>query len=109
MTTDDTASGELLDEMSLNVDELACASDTTPEWIITRVRAALLVARDGEPSSWRFGSVELRRTRRLADTERMFEINEEAAALIVDLIEEVDRLRQAEAARAIHTGGDAGY
>jgi chaperone modulatory protein CbpM len=34
------------------------------------------------------------RARRLADIERTFEANEELAALVVDLIEEVERLRR---------------
>jgi chaperone modulatory protein CbpM len=95
MMTTQIVSSELLGEMSLNVEELALASGTAQEWIITRVQAALIVARDGEPASWRFGSADLRRARRLAAAERMFEINEDAAAFIVDLIEEIDRLRQA--------------
>jgi chaperone modulatory protein CbpM len=95
MMTDQIVSSELLGDRSLTVEELALASGTAPQWIITRVEAALIVARDGEPASWRFGSDDLRRARRLAAAEHMFEINEEAAAFIVDLIEEIDRLRRA--------------
>ena len=42
----------------------------------------------------RFTSAQLLRARRLADIERTFEANEELAALVVDLIEEVERLRR---------------
>jgi chaperone modulatory protein CbpM len=42
----------------------------------------------------RFTSVQLLRARRLADIERTFDANEELAALVVDLIEEVERLRR---------------
>jgi chaperone modulatory protein CbpM len=41
----------------------------------------------------RFTSVQLLRARRLADIERTFDANDELAALVVDLIEEVERLR----------------
>jgi chaperone modulatory protein CbpM len=41
----------------------------------------------------RFTSVHLVRARRLAEIERTFEANDELAALVVDLIEEVERLR----------------
>jgi len=94
MMKNEVVNSELLGDMSLNVAELALASGTDPDWIITRVEAALIVARDGEPDSWRFGSADLRRARRLAGAERTFEINEDAAAYIVDLLEEIDRLRQ---------------
>ncbi len=43
--------------------------------------------------TWRFTSVQLLRARRLADIERTFDANDELAALVVDLIEEVERLR----------------
>jgi chaperone modulatory protein CbpM len=47
----------------------------------------------GAAATMRFTSVQLLRARRLADIERTFEANEELAALVVDLIEEVERLR----------------
>lgn len=94
MSTNDNAGSELLEELSLDLEELAGACGAEPASIAVRVHAALLAPRDGEPSSWRFGSADLRRARRMAEAERMFDINEDAAAFIADLLEEIDRLRQ---------------
>jgi chaperone modulatory protein CbpM len=54
----------------------------------------------------RFASAQLVRARRLASTERRFECNPEAAALIADLIEEVERLRRELQAVRVGTRAD---
>jgi chaperone modulatory protein CbpM len=43
--------------------------------------------------AWRFGSGDLGRARRLLRIERDFDANEELAALVIDLSDEVRRLR----------------
>lgn len=82
---------ELLDDDGLTVEELASVCCVSGEWIERHVRGGLLAA-TGE-SAVRFSSVQMLRARRLADIERTFDANEELAALVVDLIEEVERLR----------------
>jgi chaperone modulatory protein CbpM len=81
----------LIDEDGLTVEELASACAVSCDWIERHVEGGLLDAASTE--SWRFTSVQLLRARRLADIERTFDANEELAALVVDLIEEVERLR----------------
>jgi chaperone modulatory protein CbpM len=44
-------------------------------------------------TEWRFRSGDLQRARRLLRVERDFDANEDVAALVVDLTEEVRRLR----------------
>lgn len=81
----------MIDDDGLSCEELACACAVSVEWIERHVQEGLLqVAQAG---AMRFTSVQLLRARRLADIERTFEANEELAALVVDLIEEVERLR----------------
>jgi chaperone modulatory protein CbpM len=80
-------------DIDLTVEELACASSTDEAWVIHHVREDILPARPGEPHSWRFGSAELQRARRVASIERMFEVDSEVAAFIADLIEEIQRLK----------------
>jgi chaperone modulatory protein CbpM len=88
-----TLKGSLLEEQALDVKELALACEVAPEWVIERVHAGLLscTASGGE---MRFASAQLVRARRMAATERRFEANQELAALVADLIEEVERLRR---------------
>lgn len=81
----------LIDEEGLSPDELARACSVSCEWIERHVEGGLLEVTT--TATTRFTSVQLLRARRLASIERTFEANEELAALVVDLIEEVERLR----------------
>lgn len=81
----------LIDDDGLSREELACACAVSIEWIERHVESGLLEV--GATGTMRFTSAQLLRARRLADIERTFEANEELAALVVDLIEEVERLR----------------
>lgn len=94
MTHDDNVDGELLDEVAMTLAELARACSVEPQWIVTRVEAELIGSDLRDSTTWRFTSTDLIRARRLAEAERMFDANQEAAALMVDLIEEVHRLRE---------------
>jgi chaperone modulatory protein CbpM len=94
MTKQTVLSGVPLEEDALTVEELARACAVPPDWIVERVQAGLLDI-SVSTGEMRFASAQLVRARRLATTERRFECNPEAAALIADLIEEVDRLRRA--------------
>lgn len=82
---------EVLDDAGLDVDELASACAVSCEWIERHVASGLLEAPGG--TTLRFTSVQLVRARRLADIERTFDANDELAALVVDLIEELERMR----------------
>jgi chaperone modulatory protein CbpM len=42
---------------------------------------------------WRFGSADLQRARRLLSLESVFDANEDIAALVLDLGDEIHRLR----------------
>lgn len=86
--------GIVVDEQTLTIDELAQACAVERQWIIVRVEAGLLgTVASGSMREWRFASADLARARRLAALERDFDANEELAALVADLIEEVQRLR----------------
>jgi chaperone modulatory protein CbpM len=90
--------GVLLDDAALTLEELARACDVEPDWVVRRVQAGILggqatVQGELQVSGWRFRSGELLRARRLVRVERDFDADEEMAALVVDLSDEVHRLR----------------
>jgi chaperone modulatory protein CbpM len=90
--------GVLLDEVALTLEELARACEVAPDWVVRHVRAGTLGAPGANTPSvqvtaWRFRSVDLVRARRLLRVERDFDADEDLAALVVDLGDEVRRLR----------------
>ena len=93
MAEDVILTGVLLDEVALTLEDLARACAVESQWIVERVEAGLLGSVSLKSVEWRFVSADLVRARRLAALERDFDANQELAALVVDLIEEVGRLR----------------
>lgn len=103
--------GELLDDAALTLEELARACAVEPDWVVRHVGSgallcsveahaivvdstgAAMAAMAAPPQAWRFASGELRRALSLLRVERDFEADEDLAALVVDLCEEVRRLR----------------
>ena len=88
----------LIDDAALTVEELAQACAVEPDWVVQRVRTGILLD-SAEPDcedivAWRFTSADLVRARRLCQIERDFDANDDVAALVVDLSEEIRRLRR---------------
>lgn len=83
----------LVDEETLDLHELASACAVPTTWVVERVEAGLLAC-SSFGSEMRFASAHLVRARRMVTTERCFEANQEVAALVADLIEEVEQLRR---------------
>ncbi|MGQ0579429.1 MAG: chaperone modulator CbpM [Betaproteobacteria bacterium] len=93
MAQNDILTGVVLDEVALTVEDLARACAVEPRWIVERVEAGVLGSASLQAVECRFLSADLARARRLVALERDFDANQELAALVVDLIEEVGRLR----------------
>lgn len=89
----------VLDDACLSLEELCAACAVEPVWVIHHVEEGLLAPLSGPVNNWRFTSASLTRTRRIHALERDFDAVPELAALMVDLLEEVDALR----ARLPHT------
>lgn len=85
--------GIALDEACLSLDELARACSAEREWIVRLVEEGLFPAMAGPCESWRFSAAALHRARRIRRIERDFEAAPELAALVADMLEEIDRLR----------------
>ena len=95
MTTN--AIGVLLEDSALSLEELARACAVEPDWVVQRVQTGVLL-HGGPPAvqatAWRFTSVDLARARHLREVESVFDANADLAALVVDLSEEVARLKR---------------
>ncbi len=86
------------DEVWLGVDgwlelvDLAQACGAEPGYIQTLVVEGLLEPVVSEPG-WRFGGDELARVRRIQRLQCDFQASLDSAALMLDLLDEIDRLR----------------
>jgi len=81
------------DEACLTLEQLCDACAVEPPWVIHHVEEGLLLPVTGPVDNWRFSSTCLARTRRMRTLERDFDAVPELAALMVDLLEEVEALR----------------
>ncbi len=91
--TQDKLSAVLIDEQTLDLHDLASACAVPTAWVVERVEAGLLTCCSSE-GELRFASTHLTRARRMITTERRFDANQELAALVADLLEEVEQLRR---------------
>jgi chaperone modulatory protein CbpM len=88
--------GALLDDAALTLEELARACAVEPDWVVRHVHAGVLGGGfdvSVQVTRWRFRSGDLARARRLLSIERDFDANEDLAALVVDMADEIRRLR----------------
>lgn len=85
--------GMILDDAALSVDELACACSVSTEWVVRHVHEGSFGEIRAMTSEWRFSSRDLGRARRIRALERDFDAVPELAALVADLLEELDSLR----------------
>ena len=94
MAQGEPLSGVLLDEVALTLEEMARACEVEPDWVVRHVQAGVLGSGETiEVSTYQFRSGDLVRARGLLRLERDFDANEDIAALVLDLAEEIRRLR----------------
>ena len=91
-------------EHALELEAFAAACGTEAEFVCLLVDEGLLQPVALEPalqpvlqsalkSDWRFGGEELARVRRICRLQRDFEANLQSVAVMLELIDEIDRLR----------------
>ena len=82
---------ETVDDFTL--EELCAACALEREWLVVRVREGLIPAAGASDADWRFSTATLARVRRMHEIERTYEAAPELAALVADMLEELDALR----------------
>jgi chaperone modulatory protein CbpM len=93
MITSSTVVGVcLIDEHALELEAFAAACGIEVEFVRELVDEGLLQPAVEQPA-WRFGGEELARARRICRLQRDFEANLQSVAVMLDLIDEIERLR----------------
>lgn len=78
----------------LSAEQLARICGVQIQWVAELAQVGILTVRTDQPMhAWRLGSADLSRARATQRLQREFEANLDAAALILDLQDEVRRLR----------------
>ena len=86
--------GAILEEQSeITLDEIGRFCAVRRKNIVALVEEGILEPSGREPAQWRFASAQLRRAARAMRLQHDFEINLGAVGLVLDLLEEVERLR----------------
>lgn len=93
MHEEDVLIASLLEDACLSLEQLAAACAVEPAWIIRHIEEGLFPPMPGAVEDWRFDSAVLLRARRMRALERDFDAVPELAALVADLLEEMDALR----------------
>jgi len=81
------------DDAALTLEELCSVCALEREWLVLRVREGLIPATEVGAAEWRFTATTLARVRRMRDIERTYDAAPELAALVADMLEEMDALR----------------
>jgi chaperone modulatory protein CbpM len=93
MREDNILIGSLMDESWLTIEQLAAACKVEPVWLERHLDEGLFPGADCIAGIWRFSGAALARARRMRQLERDFDAAPELAALVADLLEEMDELR----------------
>jgi len=80
------------DEGVLALEELARACGAEVEWIVELVAVGVLAPEGREATDWRFRAADLTCARRVARLQRDFGASMEAAAVMIDLLKQIDQL-----------------
>ena len=79
----------------LTLEQLCSVCALEREWLVVRVREGLIPALGDTDGEWRFTTATLARVRRMREIERTYDAAPELAALVADMLEELDALRRA--------------
>jgi chaperone modulatory protein CbpM len=81
------------DDAVLSMEDLARACPAEVSWIAELVEVEVLTPQGAERSSWRFRAADLSCARRVARLQRDFDASLDAAAVMLDLLDQIEQLR----------------
>lgn len=93
MDEQELLTGSLMDDSWLTLEQVAAACAVEPGWLLRHLDEGLFPHAESVAGVWRFSGPALLRARRMRQIERDFDAVPELAALVADLLEEMDALR----------------
>lgn len=85
--------GSLMEDSWLTIEQTAMACAVDPDWLLRHIQDGLFPQAESVAGIWRFSAASIRRARRMRAIECDFDAVPELAALVADLLEELDQLR----------------
>ncbi|MCD6707923.1 MAG: chaperone modulator CbpM [Thiobacillus sp.] len=101
MHDEDILVGTLMEDTWLTLEQMAAACAVEPDWLVRHLEEGLIPHAESVAGVWRFSGAALIHAQRMRELERDFDAVPELAALMADLLEELDALR----ARVRNLGG----
>jgi chaperone modulatory protein CbpM len=93
MSDDDILTGTIAEDACLTLEELCAVCAIEREWLIRHVEEGLIPVSGSVVTEWRFTTTTLARARRMREFERAYDADPELAALVADMLEQMDELR----------------
>ena len=94
MHKDEVLVGTLVEESWLTLEQVSAVCSVEPAWLLHRIEDGLLPGANSVSGIWHLSSSSLLRARRMRQIERDFDAVPELAALVGDLLDELDALRR---------------
>lgn len=86
--------GEILEEQGeVTLDDLCRVCDVEQQWVALLVEEGILEPAGGDVAQWRFSGISVRRVRIVTRLQRDLDVNLPGAALAIELLDEIARLR----------------
>jgi chaperone modulatory protein CbpM len=90
----EVVSGEIVDETArYGLKDVCKVCGVHAEYIVEMVEAGILQPKGGEPTQWRFSAISVIRSQKALRLQRDLDINLSGVAVALDLLEEVQALR----------------
>jgi chaperone modulatory protein CbpM len=93
MADEDILIGTLMEDSWLTLEQMAAACGVDLDWLVRHLEEGLIPHAESVSGVWRFSGLALVHARRMRALERDFDAVPELAALMADLLEELDALR----------------
>ena len=93
MHNDDGVTGTLVEESWLTLEQVSAVCSVEPAWLLQHIEEGLLPGAVSVSGIWHLSSNSLLRARRMRQLERDFDAVPELAALVGDMLDELDQLR----------------